>query len=411
MHFSLLPLRWLGGRGNNSLVATAYSEYLIIIMFSWSKQSSTPVPSASVGSRPSNTNASLSLIPRNVHLSSYLNHRVLKPSTRKVSADDTMYDTVFQTTNGFALIVRVYVPIDVAKAPQMSLFGVLGSHKWLDIRMKVIGYAPIVSDQSWRSSKLKLGDAVYAVVHHFQLQPPSISQIVDENLARLQQTLSGTSKIINATKSNHHHTASNDANQSNKITQSHAGIQAQIIDKKEAACKVDEDELSSLIPRVPSNFPTINEMSFPELNDLVSNKAALDIFISKIPEVHTLKELKESIEMANVETATSNLAQKENVESILSEVEFLRQDLKSNTERYKELDSERAVLTRPPLIEEARKELTAARKKAYKESEIFASEWVEEGGNDVSEFVKTFLDKRILYHTRAAKAERLSMSM
>ena len=37
--------------------------------------------------------------------------------------------------------------------------------------MKVIGYDPISSDQRWKTSNLKLGDAVYAVIHHFQLSP------------------------------------------------------------------------------------------------------------------------------------------------------------------------------------------------------------------------------------------------
>ena len=37
--------------------------------------------------------------------------------------------------------------------------------------MKVIGYDPISSDQRWKMSNLKLGDAVYAVIHHFQLSP------------------------------------------------------------------------------------------------------------------------------------------------------------------------------------------------------------------------------------------------
>ena len=87
------------------------------------------------------------------------------------NADDTMYDTVFQTTNGFALIVRVYLPTDAGRAPSMTLHGVRASHDWLDIRMKVIGYGPISTDQSWRAANMKLGDAVYAVIHHFQLKP------------------------------------------------------------------------------------------------------------------------------------------------------------------------------------------------------------------------------------------------
>ncbi|KAL7497950.1 hypothetical protein ACHAWT_005849 [Skeletonema menzelii] len=363
-------------------------------MFSWSKQSS-PTPPHVV------------LIPRNEHLFSYLNHSVLKPSTRKVSTDDTMYDTVFQTTNGFALILRIYVPADNKKAPQMTLHGVIASHSWLDIRMRVIGYAPISSDQSWRYSKLKLGDAVYAVIHHFQLQPPSISQIVDENLSRLQQTLSGTSMNNATIKSNPPTTTSpsNIAHKSNGIA-----VQAKAIDKKEAACKVDEDELSSLIPRVPSSFTEIDEMSLSELSDLVNNKTTLDTFINKIPVVEALKELKESIENANVDTAMANLALEEKVESICSEVETLKQDLKSNIEKYNKLDARRAAMTRPPEIHEAVRELTAAKKKALHESDEFADDWVESGGSDVTAFVKKFMDTRVLHHMRAAKAERLKMS-
>lgn len=366
-------------------------------MFSWSKQSSTPATS----SVPSSSG---SLIPRSVHLSSYLNHPVLKPSTRKVSTDDTIYDTVFQTTDGYALIVRVYLPIDSAKAPQMTLHGVVASHSWLDIRMKVIGYKPISSDKSWQSSKLKLGDAVYAVIHHLQLHPPSVSQIIDENLARLQRTLTGAQQT---TKSSPHNIAAT----ATTTSTSHNNAHTQRIDKKESACKVDEDELNSLIPRVPSSFPQIDEMSLSELNDLVNNKAALETFIDSISEVNTLRELKESIETSNVDTAKSNLALEDKLESICSEVDTLKHDLKSNIERYRELEARRIAMTRPPDVQDVRRQLTSAKKAAYNESEEFADDWVESGGNDVSGFVKQFMDVRVLYHTRAAKAERLGMSM
>ena len=51
-----------------------------------------------------------------------------------------------------------------------------------------------------------------------------------------------------------------------------------------------------------------------------------------------------------------------------------------------------------------------AKKEAYRESETIADDWVESGG-DIGDFVKEFMETRILYHTRAAKAERLCMSM
>ena len=47
----------------------------------------------------------------------------------------------------------------------------------------------IASDKSWRTSNIKLGDAVYAVIQHFQVNPPSILEITDANLRRLQESL------------------------------------------------------------------------------------------------------------------------------------------------------------------------------------------------------------------------------
>ena len=67
-----------------------------------------------------------------------INH-INKTHNMLYCTDGTTYDTVFQTTNGFALILRVYLPQDNNRAPSMTLHGVRASHNWLDIRMKVRG--------------------------------------------------------------------------------------------------------------------------------------------------------------------------------------------------------------------------------------------------------------------------------
>ena len=72
------------------------------------------------------------LISLRISLSYIINH--INKTNNK---DGTTYDTVFQTTNGFALILRVYLPTDNNRAPSMTLHGVRASHNWLDIRMKV----------------------------------------------------------------------------------------------------------------------------------------------------------------------------------------------------------------------------------------------------------------------------------
>ena len=111
--------------------------------------------------------------------------------------------------------------------------------------------------------------------------------------------------------------------------------------------------------------------------------------------------------------AKSNLLDHEEiVKEVCAEVDSLQQELDTKIEQYKKLDAERLELTHPPDKQEAIKELNKAKKDAYRESEELAEEWVESGeGGNVSDFVKRFMDVRLLYHTRAAKAERLEMSM
>ena len=93
------------------------------------------------------------------------------PIQTKKWADDTIYDTVFQTTDGYALILRVTLPHHDQPSPRMVLHGVTARHPWIDSQMKVVNYPPISSDLRWKQSNMKLGDAVYAVIRHFQLNP------------------------------------------------------------------------------------------------------------------------------------------------------------------------------------------------------------------------------------------------
>ncbi|KAL7553437.1 hypothetical protein ACHAWF_016714 [Thalassiosira exigua] len=396
-------------------------------MFSWSK----PGPPSTPSSPSSSGGGHSSSISRSVHLSSYLDHRILKPSTRKVSSDRPrtfvvadVYDTVFQTTNGFALIARVYLPADGGRAPAMTLHGVRASHDWLDIRMKVIGYGPLSSDQRWRASGLKLGDAVYAVIHHFQLSPPSILEITDANLKRLQESLPGASSRPSGPASGSSGPASspfpksassglsrpNESNHGGNSRPSHPPPQYEAVEEK-LNFEVSDFDIDALMPAVPASFLEIDNMSLSELKQMVEDKAILASFVENTSGIKTLKELKRSIETANVTAAEANLAHRERIEGVHTETLTLKRDLDEKLKRYRELDAERMAITHPPDLQEAIRELTIAKKDAYRTSEELADEWVESGGDDVSGFIKDFMEARVLYHTRAAKAERLEMSM
>lgn len=125
---------------------------------------------------------------RDIHLSSYLNHPILQPSTRPVSSkDDTTYDTVFQTKYSQALVLRIYMSLGNNKAPIMSLIGIRGNHPFLDSNFRVTGFETIKTDENWRTCGVTLGDMVHKVVKHFQLHPPNNIVITDESLKKYSQ--------------------------------------------------------------------------------------------------------------------------------------------------------------------------------------------------------------------------------
>ena len=279
--------------------------------------------------------------------------------------------------------------------------------------MKVIGYPPLLSEHSWTNSNLKLGDAVYAVIHHFQLNPPNVMEIMDVNLKKLQANLNGSSGGSGAA------TCRRTPNQSapplyqrlddsvtNNPRLTHSTGDATII--KQSQNEILDEEVNTLIPPVPTSFSALESMTMSKVKELLNDESVFESFIQK--EVATLNELKQSIICANVDAAQANLVHKEKIEQQSSELNALHDTLQSKLSKYGKLDHERQISTCPPDVSETLKQLNHAKKEAYRESETIADDWVESGG-DIGDFVKEFMETRILYHTRAAKAERLCMSM
>ena len=109
---------------------------------------------------------------------------------KKYEIDDSTYDTVFQTQNGSAMILRVHMPVgNPAPVPKMTLVGVQATHPWIDDKMRITGYQYINSQYHWSTSGIKLGQAVDGVIKYFQLNPPNIVQITDPGLQRIQESI------------------------------------------------------------------------------------------------------------------------------------------------------------------------------------------------------------------------------
>jgi hypothetical protein len=182
---------------------------------------------------------------------------------------------------------------------------------------------------------------------------------------------------------------------------------------------VSDEEIDALLPSIPSTFPTIETMtSLSELTRLIENKSTLlSSFIEQTNEVQTLREIQMGIEQSNIEAAKSNLQHETQLEEMQSEIIALEGEVTTQLQRYKELHARRVALTEPPSVQTAISELNVAKKDAYRLSESLAERWVESGGSgggssteDVGDFVKQFMEMRMLYHCRAAKIERLENS-
>jgi hypothetical protein len=297
-----------------------------------------------------------------------------------VCLDDSTFDTVFQTTAGDALILRVHLDA-MAGAPAMTLVGVRATHPWLDSRMRVVGYPNIQSDQDWQSSRMLLGAAVHEVVKHFQLQPPQLLEISDPGLRRLQTTLvdrSGSSKTKDVSRD-----APPDY---------------------ESLFQVPE------MPKVPTQFDEfLGTMSREDMEQLLDDELDFLTFFTTLPAYQKIQKLGNSVIEENVVLAQANLKKEAQLKELHDEVTSLQTSLKAKLETFEAFEQEQNRLCAPHDTKQVLEKLSKAKKQAMDESEAYADEWVDEGG-DGKEFVKVFVTKRKLHHVRAAKMERLQFS-
>lgn len=371
-------------------------------MFSWSSTKQYP------GTRRTPANPNVVAQPvqgtirppehtRAKHLESFLGDSVLKRSTRRVSRDDTTYDTVFQTTNGHTLIVRIHMPVvstatSPCKAPGMTLAGVRAKHPWLDSRMRITGYAPIQTDEAWRSKGILLGAAVHEVVKHLQLNAPKVVEITDPGLRSIQPKAQG--------------------NNSTPPSSGRSSLAQQ--DKPTAVSENGDDAPPNYetllnfpgveLPQIPASFDCLNSLSRDDLEKLLEDEIQFMSFVNKLPVMEKILEVRCSLLDKNAGNAMANLDKEKELKKLHQEVTLLQKELKVGIQNFQNLEKMQDSLCAPPDTRSVLKQLTKAKKEALDSSEDMAEEWLEDGG-DPDQFVKTFVQQRMNHHIQASKIE------
>mmetsp|Transcript_17996 Transcript_17996/g.27863 ORF Transcript_17996/g.27863 Transcript_17996/m.27863 type:complete len:385 (+) Transcript_17996:49-1203(+) len=381
-------------------------------MFSWSS-SSTSTKNTYPGRRTGHKHATAiqgtirapKEYSRAQHLQSYLEDSTLQRSTRRVSADDTTYDTVFQTTKGDTLILRVNVPLSSSFSsfcPAMTLAGVNARHPWIDSRMRVIGYNPLESEASWKASNLTLGQAVHAVVKHIQLNPPEILEFTDSALGSIQ-----ANKKRPGAKSppRNRRTTSQQAPPSYDVVANSPTTSP----PSSSAPNVPPAPPISL-PAIPRSFPELDALSRQELDELISDELEFLSFVHKLDISAKLRKVEDGILESNATLAEDNLANEAKLQDLLGEVKGLQETLRQKVENFSKLEAEQNALITPPDTALTMRALAKAKKQSYDDSEAFGEDWVEENNVSVDAFCKSFIERRKIHHMRAAKLEVLQNS-
>jgi ESCRT-I complex subunit VPS37 len=283
--------------------------------------------------------------------------------------------------------------------PAMSLAGVRVSHSWVDGRMRIIGYEQIQSDTAFRASGLTLGQAVHAVVKHLQLYPPEVLEITDRGLEAIQFKQ----------KQNQ---ANSGSSAPGRPPSSSGG--GRIQEAPPDYSLVDESKKFSPVPDVPmpptpNRYVEIDDLSREELDHLLEDE--LD-FLSLVRKLDTFKEIHataSSVLDENVRLANANMSHEGLLAQRHAEVVQLQAQLRKKVEQFQQLERQQNALCAPPDKRLALKQLNKAKRQAFDESERVAEEWVESGGS-VDDFVRQFLEMRVVHHKRAAKMELLQQS-
>jgi ESCRT-I complex subunit VPS37 len=305
------------------------------------------------------------------------------------------------------LILRVNIPLGssfAAFCPVMTLAGVRVRHPWINdtssSAMRIIGYIPIQSESSWKDSNLLLGAAVHDVVKHFQLNPPLILEITDKGLQSIQ---SNNKKATNGSRT----PTRTPPRSGNSIISNN--------DDVPPSYNIVADESSTPapevpMPRVPLKYPETDNLSREELDDLLSDDLEFKAFVHRLEIFDEIFTVGSSRLDENVVVAKENLEQETKWKALKSEVKDLHETFKSKLDNYSKVEDKQNAICAPPDTNSTLRKLHKAKKEAFDESEKIAEEWVDDGGGNVDDFCKRFLERRIIHHTRAAKMEILQNS-
>ncbi|KAI6229600.1 VPS37 C-terminal domain-containing protein [Aphelenchoides besseyi] len=158
---------------------------------------------------------------------------------------------------------------------------------------------------------------------------------------------------------------------------------------------------------VGSLMAEIRNYNEEQLQTLFNDEHRLETMISELPTLRQLQTDRETKLIMCRSLAESNLGMeprykelRERLQRVYHETQSLAEEVKRMEAEVQGTDSEKNLETVVALLQ-------AAARKVEDESEVI-SEQFQDGSMSVDEFVKSFHEKRAVYHTRKVKSDKLN---
>mmetsp|Transcript_10940 Transcript_10940/g.24503 ORF Transcript_10940/g.24503 Transcript_10940/m.24503 type:complete len:316 (-) Transcript_10940:2517-3464(-) len=311
-----------------------------------------------------------------------------------------------------------FTPGASVRAPELKLTGVAATHEWLDGIGRVTGYAPCASDAAFRSSGLRLGEAVQAVVQELQLNPPAVTQFQDAHLKKLNQHRTAASSSNSSSRSSSGPTASatsmGSSSNSGMAPPSYDTLLSSTNSQQQPTQETFTPSSSSPgveLPTPPQDYAELQNLDRDALEELVRDDTLFQAFCNSLPITEEYRQIAAQHTEEAAELALQNLQEQAELQALHAETTQLQTQLQTLVTEFDPLDRQQDALQAQPEPKVLLRELQRGKKMAFDKSERLADDWLgqeEECAESMTSFCNEFLAERKIHHLRAAKMQILS---
>lgn len=319
------------------------------------------------------------------------------PTVKEVTKE-TLYEIPVTLPNRKLITLRINLPKDFPRvAPAIQVFPPV-QHRFIDQQMFLTPGAH-ENLARWNNSSI-LGKTMFEIIQKLNQEPPQI--ITQPNP---QPVISPTPVPQNNAPPPYPYGQNTTSQPPSKIA---PPPYVQPNPTPVVAPKPQPQVSHVGMPPVPANFPEIESKTPSELTQLINDETEFKKFFEDLPQVQNMRKVRDDLRNTNEEIAKKNLSKEAEVEKLKRDIASKQQLIQEKRAQFEQKAQRQQEVMKqfstPALIEH----LGVAAQQAETESDALANKFLS-GEVDYKDFLKEFMDKRKLYHLRAAKKESLMM--